>query len=140
MSMSPGTRLDRRRGFQWKSAGSGKHTELLSTGRYRGLCGQVLIETDLNQSFSSYLEMSAIVAKQDLKLSIKKVGFSHQPYLEELASFFCLLGLLNHYCNSKQWTMSTEDKMLQSFQPEFHYSPESFAHTGILYVSFCCFF
>lgn len=123
MSMSPGTRLDRRRGFQWKLAGSGKHTELLSTGRYRGLCGQVLIKTDLNQSFFSYLETSAIVAKQELKLSIKKEGFFHQAYLEELASFSCLFGLLNHYYNSKQQTVSTEDKMLQSLQPEFHYRP-----------------
>lgn len=42
-------------------------------------------KTDLNQSFFSYLETCAIVAKQELKLSIKKEGFSHQPYLEELA-------------------------------------------------------
>ena len=85
ISMSPGTRLDQRRGFQCKSAGSGKNTELLCTGRYRGSCGQVPIKTDLNQSYFSYLETSAIVAKHELKLSIKKEGFSHQPYLEEFA-------------------------------------------------------
>lgn len=34
--------------------------------------------------------MSAVVAKQELKLSIKKGGFSHQPYLQELAGFSCL--------------------------------------------------
>jgi len=36
---------------------------------------------------------------------------------------------------------TAEDKMLQSFQPGFHYSrpSDSFAHTGILCVSFCCF-
>lgn len=44
--------------------------------------------------------MSAIVAKHELKLSIKKEGFSHQPYLEELAWFSCLFGPLNHYDNS----------------------------------------
>lgn len=94
MSVSPGTRLDGRISVQ---VGRIRET-------YRGSCGQVLIKTHLNQSFFIYLETSAIVAKQELKLSVKKKGFSYHPYLEELAWFSCLLGPLNHYYNSKQQT------------------------------------
>lgn len=108
MSMSPDPRLEQKKGFQSKSAGSGKCTELLCTGRYRASCGPVPIKADLNQSYFTYLEMSAIIAKHGLKLPIKKESFSHQLYLEELAWFSCLFGPLNHYYNSahKTWCCS----------------------------------
>ena len=59
-----------------------RETQSCSALGDRGSCGQVPIKTDLNQSYFSYLETSAIVAKHELKL--KKESFSHQPSLEEL--------------------------------------------------------
>lgn len=137
--MCPGTTLDRRREFQCNSAGPGTHTELLCTGRERGWsCGQVPIKTHLNQSYFSCLETRAIVAKHELKLSIKKEGFSYQLYLELGPGF--LDPQISIVILSDRQTESREDKMLQLFQPEFHYSsPLTPLHTGILYISFYCY-
>lgn len=42
-------------------------------GRVKHSYGPVPMKTDLNQSYCIYLEMSAIVAKHELKLSNKSV-------------------------------------------------------------------
>lgn len=83
MSMSPGTSLDWKKDFSASCQDQGNIQSCSALEDTKGHVGKFL-KTDLNQSYFSYLERSAIVAKHELKLSIKKEGFSHQLYLEEL--------------------------------------------------------
>lgn len=76
--------IDRAAAARWSKCGVGLHWKI----------GRVMWESSsedwLGSKYFNYLKMSAVVAKQELKLSIKKGGFSHQLSLQELAGFSCL--------------------------------------------------